>query len=157
MDRVMEGRSASAEVTALIVDWIRAQRAAGESQPKIGKALGVSKTAVQHLLDGARNAGNRTETNFAAKFYGGSIDALRKDAKSRFPQPVQAKAVLQANLAEAVALLRARGEVSDAAIEKARRIGQAGGDLTVHTWLMVLIDLGQIAAQEAPPSSSRAR
>lgn len=155
MDR-MDGRSASAEVTALIVDWIRAQRAAGESQPKIGKVLGVSKTSVQHLLDGARNAGNRTETNFAVKFYGGSIDALREDAKKRFPQPTQAKPTLPPNLADAVGILRARGEVSDGTVERARRIAQAG-DLNVHTWLMVLIDLGQLGPKDTAPSSSRPR
>ena len=60
------------------------------------------------------------------------------------------------NLADAVGILRARGEVSEGTVERARRIAQAG-DLNVHTWLMVLIDLGQLGPKDTAPSSSRPR
>lgn len=155
---MQDGKTAPSEVTELIRLWIKARQGEGWTLTRVGSHLGVSRTQIQNVLIGSRNAGLGLESAFAEREYGGSIDALRKAAKeSGATQRGRRETELLPNLREAIGILRSRGEVNETTVERARRVAQAAGDFTVHTWLMVLIDLSQVGPKDTAPSSSRSR
>jgi hypothetical protein len=131
-------------VTALIAEWAQERRRAGESYEAIGKVLGVTKTAVQHLVTTARGVGPKIEANFAARFYGGSIDALRRAAHEAATARGSSPSV-PPNLAEAVDFLRSRRRPVELVLDQALLVAAKTGDLKPATWLAVLHDMLDVA------------
>lgn len=79
----MPGRG-SIEVTLLVRDWIRQRKRTGLSYEKIAEELGVKKPTALHIANLKKTAGRETETAFADRFRGGSVDSVRFEAHKRF-------------------------------------------------------------------------
>jgi len=79
-----------AQVTALVRELFRKLNAAGHSHEKIGHDLGISKAYVSQIKNDSANGriGASVESAVARALYGGSVDALRRDAAAKFPNPL---------------------------------------------------------------------
>jgi hypothetical protein len=152
LDRVTAVQGAPAEVTALIVEWAKERRRAGDTLEAIGKVLGVTKTAVQHLVATSRGVGPKIEAHFAAKFYAGSIDGLRRAAHEA-ASAREPSSSAPPNLGEAIEFLRSRRRPVESVVEKARLVAATTGDLQVATWIAVLHDLLDADASANKPKS----
>lgn len=75
-------------VVSLIREWIVEQAKSGVTLDAIAKQLGCSRTMVIGIRDHNRGGGPNTEEAFAKLMFGGSVDALRRQARGE-PGPVR--------------------------------------------------------------------
>lgn len=136
--RRVQGRSAPNEVTLLVVSWLKEQRKKERTYKEIGDDLGVTKTEVQHLLNGGRNVGPKVEKGFAVKLYGGSRDALWAAAQEAAAARGETVVAEFPNLAWAIDVVRSRGSVPDATIAAVMAAAAAMGDLNPSLWVMAI-------------------
>lgn len=147
---MQEGRSAPAEVTALVTSWIEARRAEGLSFQAIADKLGVTKTQVINVHGGSRGVGTALEQNFANAEHAGSVDALRKAAREAWLASRREAPALTPNLKAAVDALRLSDPPADEDIEKARKVSAFGADFALPTWIAILTDLARIRRAKLP-------
>jgi len=160
---VSEASSTPHEVTALIVEWIEAKKESdGWSNERVGKHLGVSRVQISNVLTGSRGVGGKLETNFAAKEYGGSVDALRRAATQHSAERAKRQpraGELPDDLAAALDLMRSRAPIPDEVVEALAEIARKGPGFTFRTWISGIEDLiaAHAKARAREPMSAEPR
>lgn len=127
-------------------------------QAEVARRTTLSTAHVANILNRPHQGVGIDAATALARFWGMSFSELTDTATewARTAPEATPTAPLP-NLDDAIAFLRSRGEVSDKAIEAARRVGAQGFDFSPGVWIAILHDLMHPKSGAGAPSATPRR